>query len=155
MAAPKELFKQKVNISPVLAQSYVKNFKFLTGHPINKHLLTAEDLGKQFEHQNRIFTILGMTGAEHLIVTEVVDGRTFHWEVTTHFVQMKLGRFYEEWKTAPNGLRVTSQKVYELNDLYLPNPKPSRKKKETVEELPEEPIMESYVEYEVENELEN
>ncbi len=149
MAAPKELFKQKVNVSKSLSDFYVKKFKHLTGHPINKHLLSVEDLGKTLEYQGRNFTIHGMTESEHVIVTEIVDGVTFYWETTSSFIQMRLGRFYDEWKTLPNGLKITSQKVYELNDLYLPNPKPSRKKKEVLDELPEEPMMESYVEDEI------
>jgi hypothetical protein len=154
MAAPKELFKQKVNVSPVLAKSYVKNFEFHTRNLVNKHLLTTEDLGKTFEHQERTFTIHGMTENEHMIVTENIDGRIVYWECTTYFVQMKLERFYCIWQKV-NGITITVPKEYDVNRLYLPNHKASRRKKVSEEELPEdEPIMETYVEDTVENELE-
>jgi len=154
MAAPKELFKQKVNVSEVLANSYIKNFEFHTRNLINKHLLTIEDFGTTFEHQGRIFKIHGMTEGEHMIVTENIDGRIVFWECTTYFVQMKINRFYCEWKKV-NGITIPLQKDYDLNRLYLPNHKASRRKKVSEEELPEdEPIMETYVEDTAENELE-
>lgn len=155
MAAPKELFKQKVNVSEVLSNSYVKNFEFHTRNLINKHLLTSEDLGTTFEHQGRTFTIHGMTENEHMIVTENIDGRIVYWECTTYFVQMKLQRFYCEWKKV-NGITITVPKDYDLNRLYLPNHKSSRKKKSNDEELPEdEPMMETYVEDYSDDEFEN
>ena len=148
MAIPKELFRQKVNISTDLANSYVENFKFSTRHPINKFLLTDVDLGTQFVYQDRTFTIHGMTQSELIIVTEIVDGRLFYWEVTASFVQMRLGRFYTEWRNnGVNGKTESLKKEYEINNLYLPSPKPSRKKKDTNDELPEDDfIMETYTE---------
>lgn len=128
MAAPKDLFRQKVNVSEVLSNSYVKNFAFNTRNLINKHLVGIEDVGVTFEHQGRTFTILGMTENEHMIVTEQVNGNTVYWETTTYFVQMKLNRFYCEWKKI-NGITITLQKDYDLNRMYLPSHKASRKKK--------------------------
>ena len=156
MAAPKDLFRQKVNVNEVLTAYWHKCFAFNTRQLINKHLLSIEDVGISFEHQGRTFTILGMTENEHMIVTEQVDGRTIYWETTTYFVQMKLNRFYVEWKKV-NGVTITVQKDYDIHRMHLPSHKASRKKRvdDEAELVDDETIMETYVEDTVEDDFQS
>jgi phage/plasmid-associated DNA primase len=87
-----------------------------------------------------------MTETEHMIVTEQVNGRTVYWETTTTFVQMKLKRFYVEWRKV-NGVTLTFQKDYDINRMFLPPHKVSRKKKADEAKLvDDESIVETYVE---------
>ena len=141
--AIQRLMRQKINVSSIMLFEWKRNLEFNLRNLINKHLLTVEDLNTSFEHQDRIFTIIGMTESENVILSEEIDGELYYWECTSGFVQMKLNRFYVEWKKV-NGIRVPFPMTYEDRKLYLANNRVYRKKKEETEE--EQPVMETYVE---------
>jgi hypothetical protein len=83
--------------------------------------------------------------SENMILSEVIDNETYYWECTSCFVQMKLNRFYVEWKKI-NGIRVPFPMVYEDRKLYLAPNRVYKKKKEEEEIVEKEPVMETYVE---------
>jgi hypothetical protein len=141
--AIQKLMRQKINVSPTMLFEWKRNLEFNLRNLINKHLLKVEDLNTSFEHQDRIFTIVGMTESENVILSETIDNEIYYWECTSCFVQLKLNRFYVEWKKV-NGVRVPFPMVYEDRKLYLANNRIYRKKKEEVAE--EEPVMETYTE---------
>lgn len=141
--AIQRLMRQKINVSSTMIFEWKRNMEFNLRNLINKHLLKVEDLNTSFEHQDRTFTIVGMTSSENVILSEEIDGELYYWECTPHFVQMKLNRFYVEWKKV-NGIRVPFSMAYEDRKLYLTNNRAYRKKKE--ETVEEEPVMETYVE---------
>lgn len=148
MATPRELMRQKINVSPTLIEYYEKMYDLSVRNLINKWLLKKEDRGTTFEYKGRIFTIVGMTENEHCILSEIIDGTTVYWECTAHFVQYSLRRFYTEWIKMPNGKYMDRAKIYENSKLHLPLHKSRRKKKEEAEELvvEEEFQLESYFE---------
>jgi hypothetical protein len=141
--AIQRLMRQKINVSSTMLFEWNRNMKFNLRNLINKHLLTVNDYNTTFNHQDRTFTIIGMTESENVILSEEIDGELYYWECTSCFVQMKLNRFYVEWKKI-NGIRVPFPMVYEDRKLYLANNRVYKKKKEETPE--EEPVMESFVE---------
>ena len=144
MAKERELMRQKVNVTPVLADHYQKQLNVFTQNLITKYLVSVDDIGTEFIHGDRTFKIHGMTANEHMIVTEEVDGETIYWECSAHFVQMKLDRKYVEWKDL-GGKSTPIEKDYEPLKMYLPVLKASRKKAAVEEEeFPTEPIMETF-----------
>jgi hypothetical protein len=142
--AIQKLMRQKINVSPIMLFEWKRNMEFNLRCLIHKHLLSKNDYQSEFIHQGRTFTIVGMTEMEHVIVEEIFEGEKYYWECTAEFAQMKLGRFYTEWKII-NGIRIAVNAPYEDRKLYLPINRIQRKKKEEVEET-EDPIMETYVE---------
>jgi hypothetical protein len=139
-----KLMRQKINVSSIMLFEWKRNMEINLRSLIHKHLLSMDDYGIEFEHQDRKFTFIGMTETEHAIVEETIEGEKYYWECTAEFVQLKLNRFYTEWKII-NGIRVPFNALYENRKLYLPINRIHRKKKEEVVEE-EEPLMETYVE---------
>jgi hypothetical protein len=140
-----KLMRQKVNVSPIMLFEWKRYMEFNLRSLIHKHLLSMDDYEKEFEHQERTFKIVGMTEMEHVILEETIDGENFYWECTSEFVQLKLSRFYTEWKII-NGIRVPFNALYDNRKLHLPINRLHRKKKEEEPVIEEEPIMETYVE---------
>lgn len=145
MNTQKQLMRQKVNVTPTTLAYWKRCMEKNLRCIINKWLIKAEDFGKTFEHQGRVFEIVGMTETdENTILKEIIDETPVYWQATTDFVQSKLGMFYVEWTTVA-GHKITKNRGYDLNSLYLPPNKPGRKKKAEAEEE-ETPVMETYVE---------
>jgi hypothetical protein len=152
--AVQKLMRQKINVSPIMLFHWKKAMDINLGCLITKHLLTQKDYGNTFDHQDRTFKIIGMTESDNVILEESVNEEKFYWECTADFVQLKLGRFYTEYKMI-NGIRVPFNALYENRKLHLPVNRMYRKKKEDEETVVEEqePIMETYVEDTLEESL--
>lgn len=137
MAKKPDLMRQKVNVTPGTVKSWEDEFRFFHRQPIHVSLLSVEDLTKTFTHQDREFTLIGMTANGHCMVTENVDGQLIYWECTRHFVQFKWERKNYQWVEIA-GIRTTVPKDYETHKLNLPPIKATRKKpqqEEPAEEL--------------------
>jgi len=141
----RDLMRQKVNVTPALIQKWSENMDYNLRNLIHAELLTPEDRGRTFVHQDREFTIIGMTENDYMVLSEQYEGNTVYWVCTTAFVQMKLGLFYSEWKEVA-GKIIPIEKPYETSRLLLPNNKTIRKKKEDEEIVEDEVEMEEYVE---------
>lgn len=127
-----DLMRQKVNVTPGLIEHWEKTMKFELRNLIKKSLITFEDFGKEFQHQNRTFKIIGMTEIGHMILEEIVNQKSIYWECTRHFVQMKLDRFIESYAMM-GGIMVKTKINYEESKLLLP-PMRLIKKQEQIED---------------------
>lgn len=111
----KDLMRRKINVSNTLLNHWKENFMKFHRNIINKSLLNSGDLGSVFEHQDRLFTLVGMTTNGTMMVSEEVDQNLVYWECTRNFVQQCLGVYNEEFSKG---------KWYEISypqdTLYLP-----------------------------------
>jgi hypothetical protein len=124
----KPLMRQKVNVSPVLLKKWQENYLFDIRQMINGSLMKPEDLGTTFEHQGRIFEIVGMGEGRSLMLRETRSEGVFYWECTRHFVQMKLGRFNRAFQKTQFGKTILIDMPYDNNQLHLA-PKNAKRKK--------------------------
>jgi hypothetical protein len=150
------IMRQKINITDALIEQYVKYYREDIRHLIHPSLMKMEDIGTTFEHQNRTFEIVGMTFGGTLMVRESREEGVFYWECTRQFVQMKLGRFNQEFFKVMGKLQ-TREIGYPENKYYLAplNMKPKKEEEEEiVQQNEEQPELVSYQDdnYDEENE---
>jgi hypothetical protein len=152
----KQLMRQKVNATDTLINRWQEYYMDDIRHIIHASMMRPEDLGKTFEHQERTFEIIGMTLSKTIVLRETRSEGIFYWECTRHFVQMKLGRFNEEFYQVPKKKRLLTREIpYANYQMYLP-PLNKRIKVETLEpEIDEvESVEISYEEDHITNETE-
>jgi hypothetical protein len=142
------IMRQKTNVTDVLIEQYKHYYLEDIRHLIHPSLMTPEDIGVKFTHNDREFEILGMTFGGALMVRETREEGEFYWECTRPFVQMKLGRFNKEYFRAAGKLQ-TRVIAYPENKYYLMplNMKPKKEEQEAEyvqEEL--EPVLIDYKE---------
>lgn len=129
------LMRQRVNASPALLNKWVENYKFDIRHIIHGSILEVSDLGTTFEHQDRIFEIIGMAESRLIMLKETNELGTFYWECTRHFTQMKLERYNQAFVYIDGTKK--SQLVdmaYDMNQLLLA-PLKTRRKIKPIEEI--------------------
>lgn len=129
------LMRQRVNVSPVLLNKYVENYKFDIRNIIHGSLLKESDLGTTFEHQDRTFEIVGMGESRLVMLRETTDEGTFYWECTRHFTQFKLERYNQQFIYVEGSKK--SQLIdlaYDINQLLLA-PLKNRRKAKPIEEI--------------------
>jgi hypothetical protein len=151
-----KLMRQKINVTPDMIFHWKRCMDINLRCLITKHLLTQKDYGNTFVHQDRTFQIVGMGEGRNVMLRETRDEGVFYWECTRHFVQMKLGRFNEEFYQVPKKKRLLTREIpYANYQMYLP-PLNKRIKVETLEpEIDEvESVEISYEEDHIANETE-
>jgi hypothetical protein len=141
----RQLMRQKINVTDALIQSWKAYYLNDIRHLIHPSLMKEEDIGSTFEHQGRTFEIVGMSFGGTLMLRETCEEGIFYWECTRSFVQMKLGRFNQEFFKV-KGKLMTRDIAYPEPKMYL-SPLNRKPKKEEVE------VEDQYTdEYEEENE---
>jgi hypothetical protein len=148
------LMRQRVNATPALLKLWVDNYKFDIRNIIHGSLLKESDLGTTFEHQDRTFKIIGMGESRLVMLEEITEEGTFHWECTRHFVQLKLERYNQQFVYFEGHKK--SQLIdmpYDMNQLLLA-PLKTRRKIKPIEEIETIEETESFEDYadEIENE---
>jgi hypothetical protein len=127
------LMRQKVNVSPELLEKWKAEYLFDIRHIIHGSLLTPEDLGTTFTHQERTFEIVGMGNGRTVMLRETREEGVFYWETTRPFVQQSLNRFNRAFTKLPNGKTTLTNMSYEPVQLVLA-PKNTKRRKPVVEE---------------------
>jgi hypothetical protein len=141
------LMRQRVNATPALLKLWVDNYKFDIRNIIHGSLLKVEDIGTTFEHQERTFKIIGMGESRLVMLEEITEEGTFHWECTRHFVQLKLERYNQEFVYFEGHKK--SQLIdmsYDMNQLLLA-PLKNRRKIKPIEEIETLEETESFEDY--------
>ena len=151
------LMRQKINVTPVLINKWVDNYKFDIRQMVHGSLLEVEDIGTKFTHQDREFEIVGMGEGRSLMLRETRAEGVFYWECTRQFVQMSLGRYVKEFIKLPNGKTILQDMAYDTNQLHLAPKNTKRRKAAVVEEEevvtdPTEILLETYDEFDTETE---
>lgn len=113
------LMRQKINVSSALLKKWKFDYHFHVRNIINPSLLKSKDFGTTFEHQGRVFEIIGMGESDSIMLRETRDEGIFYWECTKSFVQFKLGRFNKSYQKLPNGKTILVDIPYEENQLFL------------------------------------
>lgn len=151
------LMRQKINVTPVLINRWVDNYKFDIRQMVHGSLLEVKDIGTKFTHQDREFEIVGMGEGRSLMLRETRSEGVFYWECTRQFVQMSLGRYVQEFIKLPNGKTILQDMAYDNNQLHLAPKNTKRRKAAVVEEEevvtdPTEILLETYDEFDTETE---
>jgi hypothetical protein len=133
------LMRQKINVSPALLKKWNDEYLFDIRQMIHGSLLKPEDIGTTFEHQGRVFEIVGMGDGRSVMLRETRSEGIFYWECTRQFVQMKLERYNRAFQKLPNGKTTLVDMPYENTQLHLA-PKNVKRKKAVVVEDEEETI---------------
>jgi hypothetical protein len=133
------LMRQKINVSPALLKKWNDEYLFDIRQMIHGSLLKPEDIGTTFEHQGRVFEIVGMGDGRSVMLRETRSEGIFYWECTRQFVQMKLERYNKAFQKLPNGKTTLVDMPYENTQLHLA-PKNVKRKKAVVVEDEEETI---------------
>lgn len=133
------LMRQKINVTPVLLDKWVANYKYDIRQVVHGSLLEVDDIGTKFTHNDREFEIVGMGEGRSLMLRETRSEGIFYWECTRQFVQMSLERYNQEFVKLPNGKTVLKDMAYENAQLHLA-PKSVKRRKPVVEEVEEEII---------------
>jgi hypothetical protein len=133
------LMRQKINVSPALLKKWNDEYLFDIRQMIHGSLLEASDIGTTFEHQGRVFEIVGMGDGRSVMLRETRSEGIFYWECTRQFVQMKLERYNKAFQKLPNGKTTLVDMPYENTQLHLA-PKNVKRKKAVVVEDEEETI---------------
>lgn len=128
------LMRQKINVSPVLLDKWKAEYLFDIRNLIHGSLLTPEDLGTTFIHQERTFEIVGMGNGRTVMLRETREEGVFYWETTRQFVQKSLKRFNRAFTKLPNGKTTYTYMMYEPAQLLLA-PKNTKRRKPVVEEV--------------------
>lgn len=127
------LMRQKLNVTPTLLEKWNYEYLFDIRNMINSSLLTPEDIGTKFTHNERTFEIIGMGNGRTIMLRETREEGVFYWESTRHFVQLSLGRYNRAFTKLPNGKTIFTDMVYEPSQLVLA-PKNIKRRKPVVEE---------------------
>ena len=133
------LMRQKINVSPALLKKWNDEYLFDIRQMIHGSLLKPEDIGTTFEHQGRVFEIVGMGDSRSVMLRETRSEGIFYWECTRQFVQMKLERYNRAFQKLPNGKTTLVDMPYDNTQLHLA-PKTVKRKKAVVVEEEEETI---------------
>jgi hypothetical protein len=149
-ANEKELMRQKVNVSPALLNKWKDMYLFDIRQMVHGSLLEKEDLGTTFEHQGRVFEIVGMGEGRSLMLRETREEGVFYWECTRQFVQMKLERYNQQFTRLANTSKtILTPMAYSDGELYLAPLKAKRGAKKVVEEDEDTIYVDSYEEYDM------
>jgi hypothetical protein len=129
------LMRQKVNITESLMKKYKDNYFFHIRQLIHSSFMKPEDLYTTFEHQERVFEIIGLTDSDTMMLRECREEGVFFWECQRYFVQMKLGRFNSAFdkENSTRGNSIWIPMEYTQAQLLLP-PKPRKRRRKVTEE---------------------
>jgi len=128
------LMRQKININPILIRKWEELYLFDIRQMVHGSLLTPEDLNTTFEHQGRVFEIVGMGEGRIVMLRETREEGVFYWECTRQFAQLKLERFNKSFEKLPNGKTTLVDMPYDPTHLHLAPKNAKRRKAVVVEE---------------------
>lgn len=122
------VMRQKINVSDSLLKKWKTNYMFELRQPIHKSLMKASDIGTKFEHEGRLFEIVGLGESDSIMLKEERSEGVFYWECTRRFTQMKLGRFNQMLSKSSLGTTIFSDIPYTELQLRLAPIKKSRRR---------------------------